>query len=218
MILGRRKDSKTIPTTVGQIKFAKELAEELRSIGMKDVFLSDAGHIMATLPSNIEREVPTIGFIAHMDTSPEISGSNVNPKIVENYNGEDIILNEEKNIILSPKEYPELRNYVGKTIITTDGTTLLGADDKAGIAEIITAMEFLLQNPKIEHGAIRVAFTSDEEVGKVGNHFDIEKFNSDLAYTVDGEAIGEFRYENFQCSKCKNYYKWKKCSAWRWQR
>lgn len=196
-------DSSTVPSTVGQLEFAKVLAEELKAIGMKDISINNAGHVMATLPSNIEKDVPTIGFIAHMDTSSEISGKNVNPKIVENYNGEDIILNEDKNIVLSPKEYPELKNYVGKTIITTDGTTLLGADDKAGIAEIITAMEFLIENPKIKHGAIRVAFTTDEELSIAMNHFEVEKFNADLAYTIDGEAIGDFRYENFNAANAK---------------
>ena len=197
------EDSITIPSTRGQLEFAKELIKELKSIGMKEISISETGHVMATLPSNIEKEVPTIGFISHMDTSPELTGANVNPKIVENYNGEDIILNEEKNIVLSPKEYPDLKNYVGKAIITTDGTTLLGADGKSGIAEIVTAMEFLIQNPKIQHGAVRVAFTTDEEVGKVGNHFDVQKFNADLAYTIDGEAIGEFRYENFNAASAK---------------
>jgi tripeptide aminopeptidase len=197
------EDSKTIPTTPGQIELAKELVKELISIGMDDVSLEENGHIIATLPSNVDKDVPTIGFIAHIDTSPEVSGSNINPKFVENYNGEDVILNEEKNIILSPKEYPELRNYVGKTIITSDGTTLLGADDKSGIAEIMTAMEFLIQNPQIKHGIIRVAFTTDEEIGKVGEYFDVGKFNADLAYTVDGEAIGELRYENFNAASAK---------------
>lgn len=197
------EDSSTIPTTPGQMVFAKELAEELVSLGMEDVSLDDKGYIMATLPSNVEKDVPVIGFIAHLDTSPEVTATNINPKFVENYNGEDIILNDEKNIILSPKEFPELRNYVGKTLITTDGNTLLGADDKAGVAEIMTAMETLIQNPHIRHGKIRIAFTTDEEIGKVGEYFDIEKFGANLAYTLDGEGIGQLIYENFNAASAK---------------
>ena len=206
------ENSITIPTTQGQLELAKELEIELDDIGMKDVFIDQYGYVTATLPSNINNDVPIIGFIAHMDTSPEVSGANVNPKFVENYNGEDIILNEEQNIILSPKNFPELKNYIGKTLITTDGTTLLGADNKAGIAEIMTAMEFLTQNPQIKHGTIRVAFTADEEIGKIAEYFDVEKFNADLAYTLDGGAIGELEYENFNAASAYNNYKWKKCS------
>lgn len=194
------ENSITIPTTQGQLELAKELAEELESIGMKDVFIDKYGYVTATLPSNISNDVPVIGFIAHMDTSPEVSGANVNPKFVENYNGEDVILNEEQNIILSPKDFPELKNYIGKTLITTDGNTLLGADNKAGIAEIMTAMEFLTENPQVKHGTIRIAFTSDEEIGKIAEYFDVEKFNADLAYTLDGGAIGELEYENFNAA------------------
>ncbi|NMM63570.1 peptidase T [Clostridium sp. P21] len=197
------ENSITNPTTTGQLELGKELVRELKEIGMQDICLDENGYIMATLPSNIDKDVPILGFIAHIDTSPEVSGVNIKPKFVENYNGEYIILNEEKNIILSPKEFPELKNYIGKTLITSDGTTLLGADDKAGIAEIVTAMDFLIQNPKIKHGTIRIAFTTDEEVGKVGEYFDVEKFKADLAYTVDGEGIGDLKYENFNAATAK---------------
>jgi tripeptide aminopeptidase len=197
------ENSKNIPTTAGQLELAKELAKELNYIGMKDVCLDENGYIMATLPANIDKDVPVVGFIAHIDTSPQVSGTNVKPKFVENYNGEYIVLNEEKNIILSPKKFPELKNYIGKTLITSDGTTLLGADDKAGIAEIITAMEFLIQNPKIKHGNIRIAFTTDEEIGKIGEYFNVEKFNADLAYTLDDEGVGQLKYENFNAASAK---------------
>ncbi|WP_411682620.1 peptidase T [Clostridium thailandense] len=197
------ENSVSIPTTLGQLELAKELVLELENMGMKDVLLDNNGYIMATLPSNIDKDVPVVGFIAHIDTSPEVSGANITPKFVENYNGEDIILNEEKNIILSPKDFPELKNYIGKTLITSDGTTLLGADDKSGIAEIMTAMEFLIENPQVKHGTIRIAFTTDEEVGKIGEYFDVEKFNADLAYTLDGEAVGELKYENFNAASAK---------------
>lgn len=197
------ENSKTSPTTPGQMVFARELARELEEMGMQDISLDENGYIMATLPSNVDKEVPVIGFIAHMDTSPEVTGAGVNPKFVENYNGEDIILDEENDIILSPREFPQLRNYVGKTIITTDGRTLLGADDKAGIAEIMAAMEILIENPKIKHGEIRVAFTTDEEIGKIGEYFDVERFNADVAFTLDGEGIGELKYENFNAASAK---------------
>ncbi|AKA68339.1 peptidase T [Clostridium scatologenes] len=197
------ENSITHPTTLGQLQLGKELVRELEEIGMEDICLDENGYIMATLPANIDKDVPVVGFIAHMDTSPQVSGTNVKPKFVENYNGEYIILNEEKNIILSPKDFPELKNYIGKTLITSDGTTLLGADDKAGIAEIITAMDFLIKNPKIKHGTIRIAFTTDEEIGKIGEYFDIEKFKADLAYTVDDEAIGQLKYENFNAANAK---------------
>ncbi|AYD40876.1 peptidase T [Clostridium fermenticellae] len=197
------ESSKTIPTTKGQIELASEICRELKDIGMEDVCMDQNGYIMATLPANITKDVPVVGFIAHIDTHPQVSGANVNPKFVEAYNGEDILLNESENIILSPKKFSELKNYIGQTLITTDGTTLLGADDKAGIAEIITAMEYLIKNPRIKHGPIRVAFTTDEEIGKIGEYFDVEKFNADLAYTVDGESIGDLKYENFNAASAK---------------
>ncbi|KXG42538.1 peptidase T [Tepidibacillus decaturensis] len=196
-------ESNTVPTTPGQMVLAKAIAEELKEIGLEEVTLNEKGYIYATLPANIDREVPTIGFIAHMDTSPDMTGTNVNPKIVENYDGEDIVLNEEKNIILSVKQFPELKNYIGKTLITTDGTTLLGADDKAGVAEIITAVEYLKNHPEIPHGKIRIGFTPDEEVGRGADHFDVKFFGADFAYTMDGGPIGELEYENFNAAGAK---------------
>lgn len=197
------ENSTTVPTTKTQLIFAKELSEELKQIGLDDVSIDEKGYVMATLPSNIDKDTPVIGFIAHMDTSPDMSGKNVNPQIVENYNGEDLTLNKEKNIILSPKDFPELKNYIGKTLITTDGTTLLGADDKAGVAEIVTAMEYLISHPEIKHGTVKIAFTPDEEVGKGADYFDVKKFNADFAYTVDGGPIGELEYENFNAASVK---------------
>ena len=197
------EEAMTVPSTPGQIVLAKEIAKDLEGIGMTDVSVDENGYVMATLSSNLDKEVPVLGFIAHMDTSPEISGANINPKFVENYDGSDIVLNEEKNIILSTKDFPELKNYIGKTLITTDGTTLLGADDKAGVAEIITAMEFLINNPEIKHGTIKVGFTPDEEVGRGADHFNVKKFNADFAYTIDGGEIGELEYENFNAASAK---------------
>ena len=197
------EESLTIPSTPGQLVLAKALVKELTEIEMQDVSLSEYGYIIATLPSNIDKKLPTIGFIAHMDTSPDMSGANVTPIIVENYSGKDLILNKEHNIVLSPKLFPELNSYLGKTLITTDGTTLLGADDKAGIAEIITAMEFLLAHPEIKHGTIRVGFTPDEEVGRGADKFDVEKFNADFAYTLDGGPLGELECENFNAAGFK---------------
>lgn len=197
------EESATVPSTSGQLVLAEKLVEEMKSMGLKDVTLDENGYIMATLPSNVDREIPTIGFIAHMDTSMEMSGANVKPKFVENYDGRDIVLNEELNVKLSPNDFPELKNYIGQTLITTDGTTLLGADDKAGIAEILAAMEYLIKNPQIEHGTIRIGFTPDEEVGRGADHFDVEKFNADLAYTIDGGEIGELEFENFNAACAK---------------
>jgi len=185
------EESTTVPSTTGQMVLANELVNELKEMGIEQVSIDENGYIMAMIPSNIEKDVPTIGFIAHMDTAPDMSGKNVNPKFVENYDGEDIILNAEGNIILSPKDFPELKNYIGKTLITTDGTTLLGADDKAGISEIMSAIEYLMQNPQIPHGRICIGFTPDEEVGRGADHFDVEKFDADFAYTVDGGTVGE---------------------------
>ncbi|MTI47400.1 MAG: peptidase T [Firmicutes bacterium] len=195
--------SNTVPTTSGQLILSKDIAKELENLGMKNVSVDENGYVMATLPSNIDKDVPTIGFIAHVDTSPDMSGKNVTPQIVENYDGGNIILNSEKNIILSPKDFPDLKDYIGKSLITTDGTTLLGADDKAGVAEIITAIEYLISNPEISHGDIKIGFTPDEEVGKGANHFDVKKFGADFAYTIDGGPIGELQYENFNAAGAK---------------
>lgn len=192
--------SQTTPSTENQLEFAKVLGDELKQLGLEDVSVDDNGYVMATLPSNIEKEVPTIGFIAHMDTSPDMSGKDVKPNIVEDYDGKDIVLNKENNIILSVDDFPEIKNYIGETIITTDGTTLLGADDKAGIAEIITAVEYLIENPHIPHGTVKIGFTPDEELGRGADYFDVEKFGADFAYTVDGGPIGELEYENFNAA------------------
>ncbi len=191
------------PSTENQMFFAKNLIKEMELIGLNDISLDRNGYIMATLPSNIDIKVPTVGFIAHMDTSPDMSGLNIRPQIIENYNGEDIILNVDKNIVLSPSEFPDLLDHIGLTLITTDGTTLLGADNKAGIAEILTAMEYLINNPDVPHGTIKVGFTPDEEIGRGADHFDVEKFGADFAYTVDGGPIGELEYENFNAATAR---------------
>ncbi|MBL4939471.1 MAG: peptidase T [Lutibacter sp.] len=191
------------PSTDKQWDLAKSLVEELNEIGLEDVTIDDNCYVMATLPSNVDFEVPTLGFIAHMDTSPDYSGKNVKPQFHPNYNGEDIVLNKEKNIILSPSYFDDLLLYKGKTLITTDGTTLLGADDKAGIAEIVSAMEHLINHPEIKHGKIRIGFTPDEEVGKGAHMFDVEKFGADWAYTMDGSQVGELEYENFNAAGAK---------------
>lgn len=193
----------SVPSTTSQKEFAKKIANELKEIGLFDVSVDDNGYVMATLPSNSTKDVQTIGFIAHMDTSPDMSGLNVAPNLIKDYKGEDIILNKEKNIILSPKDFPELNNHIGFDLITTDGTTLLGADNKAGIAEIVTAMEFLINNPTIIHGTVKIAFTPDEEIGRGADYFDVEKFNADFAYTVDGGPIGELEYENFNAANAR---------------
>ena len=195
--------SDTVPSTKAQLEFAKILGKELEELGLSDVSVDENGYVMATLPSNIDKEVPTIGFIAHMDTIPDMPGKDVKPKIIENYDGKDILLNEEKNIVLSVEEFPDIKNYIGETIITTDGTTLLGADNKAGIAEIITAVEYLIENPHIPHGTIKIAFTPDEEIGRGADHFDVEKFDADFAYTMDGGPLGEINYENFNAASAK---------------
>lgn len=193
--------TKTTPSTPGQMVLAKYLAEELKSIGMSDVTLDDKGYIMATLPANTDKEnVPTIGFIAHVDTSPDASGKDIKARIVPNYDGSDILLNEKENIVLETSLYPEILQYKGDDIIVTDGTTLLGADDKAGIAEIVSAMEYLLAHPEIKHGKIRVGFTPDEEIGQGADHFDVEKFGAEWAYTMDGSTLGELEYENFNAA------------------
>ena len=187
------------PSTTGQMVFDEYLKEELEALGLTEITLDDNGYLMATLPANTDEDVPTIGFIAHLDTSPDMSGRNVCPRMVD-YEGGDIVLNEEKNIVLSPTQFPELNDYVGETLIVTDGNTLLGADDKAGIAEIITAIEFLKENPGIKHGKIRIAFNPDEEIGQGAHKFDVDLFGADWAYTMDGGAIGELEFENFNAA------------------
>ncbi len=195
--------SETTPSTEKQWDLAYKLVEELKEIGMIEVTIDDNAYIMATLPSNVDKEVPVIGFISHFDTTPDFSGTNVKPKIVENYDGGDVVLNLDKKIVLSPFYFDDLVQYQGQTLITTDGTTLLGADDKAGIAEIITAMEYLITHPEIEHGKIRVGFTPDEEIGRGAHKFDVEKFGAEWAYTMDGSQVGELEYENFNAASAK---------------
>ena len=202
-------NSQTTPSTEKQWNLANKLVEELKTIGLEDVTIDDKAYIMATLPGNVEHEVPTIGFVSHFDTSPDFSGANVKPQIVPNYDGKDIILNAEKNIILSPNYFKDLLQYKGQTLITTDGTTLLGADDKAGITEIVSAMEYLIQHPEIKHGKIRIGFTPDEEIGRGAHHFDVEKFGAQWAYTMDGSQIGELEYENFNAAGAKINFKGK---------
>ena len=192
-----------VPSTPQQMEFAKILAEELKDMGMQDVSLDKKGYLMATLPSNIDKDVPTVGFISHLDTSPDMSGKNVKPRIVENYDGNDIILNEKENIVLSPKQFPELTMYRGQSLVVTNGLTLLGADDKAGIAEIMTAMDYFIKNPDVKHGKVRIAFNPDEEIGLGAHHFDVEKFGCQFAYTMDGGEIGELEYENFNAAVAK---------------
>jgi tripeptide aminopeptidase len=202
-------NSETTPSTAKQWELANKLVEELKAIGMQDVTIDDKSYIMATLPSNVDHEVPTIGFVSHFDTTPDFTGANVKPQIIPNYDGKDIVLNAEQNIILSPSYFKDLLLYKGQTLITTDGTTLLGADDKAGITEIVTAMEFLINNPEIKHGKIRVGFTPDEEIGRGAHHFDVEKFGADWAYTMDGSQVGELEYENFNAAGAKITFKGK---------
>lgn len=192
--------STSTPSTIKQWDLANKLAEELKAIGMQDVSIDKNAYIIATLPSNITHKVPTIGFISHFDTSPDFTATNVKPKIVENYDGSVIILNKEENIVLSPDYFEDLLLYKGQTLITTDGTTLLGADDKAGVCEIVSAMEYLIQHPEIKHGPIKVGFTPDEEIGRGAHKFDVEKFGADWAYTMDGSQIGELEYENFNAA------------------
>lgn len=195
------ENSSTVPSTAGQLVLAKELGKELEELGLVDISVDSNGYVMATLPANIDKKVPVVGFIAHMDTSPDMSGTNVNPKFIENYDGKDIKLNDD--VTLSTEDFPELKDYIGETLITTDGTTLLGADDKAGIAEILTAVEYLVNHPEMPHGTIRIGFTPDEEVGRGPDHFDVKKFNADFAYTMDGGAVGELEYENFNAAAAK---------------
>ncbi|MUV36470.1 Tripeptide aminopeptidase [Lentibacillus sp. JNUCC-1] len=196
-------DSQTTPSTPGQWNLAELLVEELKTIGMKDVTIDDNAYVMATLPTNTDKSVPTIGFLAHVDTATDFTGKDVNPQIVSDYDGKAIELNKELGVVLSPEEFPELASYKGHTLITTDGSTLLGADNKAGIAEIMTAMAYLKQNPDIKHGDIRVAFTPDEEIGRGPHKFDVERFNADFAYTIDGGPLGELQYESFNAAAAK---------------
>ncbi|APY00687.1 peptidase T [Lacinutrix venerupis] len=196
-------ESDTTPSTAKQWDLANALVDELKAIGMSDVTIDDNAYIMATLPSNVEHDVPTIGFISHFDTTPDFTGANVKPQIIENYDGKDIMLNQAENIVLSPDYFEDLLLYKGQTLITTDGTTLLGADDKAGITEIVSAMEYLIANPQIKHGTIKVGFTPDEEIGRGAHKFDVEKFGADWAYTMDGSQIGELEYENFNAAGAK---------------
>ncbi len=195
--------SLSCPSTEKQFNLLNLLKDELASIGMQEITLDENGYLFATLPANTEKQLPTIGFLAHVDTATDFSGANVKPQIIENYDGGDIVLNKALNIILSPKDFPELSGYKGQTLITTDGTTLLGADDKAGIAEIVTAMDYLIQHPEIKHGKIRVAFTPDEEIGRGPHKFDVERFNADFAYTLDGGPLGELEYESFNAASAK---------------
>lgn len=195
------EESGTCPSTSGQLTLANMLVEELKSIGMEEVTIDENGYVMATLPANSQKDVPTIGFLAHVDTATDFTGKNVNPQIVENYDGNEIVLNS--NVVMSPKDFPSLPGYKGHTLITTDGTTLLGADNKAGIAEIMTAMAYLIQHPEIKHGKVRVAFTPDEEIGRGPHKFDVPKFNAKYAYTVDGGPLGELEYESFNAAAAK---------------
>ena len=188
------------PSTPKQMVFAKYLKEELEALGLEEITLDEQGYLYATLPANTDHEVPVIGFIAHMDTSPDMSGANVNPRIVKEYDGTDIVLSEEDNIVLSPRQFPELLNHKGEDLIVTDGHTLLGADDKAGIAEIVAAMDYLKQHPEIKHGKIRVGFNPDEEIGLGAHKFDVEKFGCQWAYTMDGGELGELEFENFNAA------------------
>ncbi|MED3661118.1 peptidase T [Ureibacillus terrenus] len=194
-------ESSSTPSTKKQWDLLNVLKEELAEIGMTEITLDQNGNLFATLPANTDKQVPTIGFLAHVDTSPDFTGANARPKRIDNYDGGDIQLNEE--VVLSPKQFPNLKNYVGQTLITTDGTTLLGADDKAGIAEIMTAMEYLVEHPEIKHGKIRVAFTPDEEIGRGPHKFDVKAFGADFAYTMDGGPLGELQYESFNAAPAK---------------
>lgn len=195
--------SESCPSTTKQFDLARLLKEELESFHLEDVSLDENGYVMATLPANTEKRVPVIGWIAHMDTSPDMSGKGVNPQWVENYDGGEIVLNSEQKIVMSPIDFPEVKQYIGQALITTDGTTLLGADDKAGIAAIMAAVDYLVQHPEIEHGTLKIGFTPDEEIGRGADRFDVEKFAADFAYTVDGGELGELEYENFNAAGAK---------------
>lgn len=194
------ESSTECPTTPGQLTLGRMLVEELQRIGMKEITMDDNGYVMATLPSNTDKQVPTIGFLAHIDTATDFTGAGVKPQIVENYDGQDIILNQAEQIVLSPREFPELAGYEGQTLITTDGKTLLGADDKAGMTEIMTAMAYLIQHPELKHGKVRIAFTPDEEIGRGPHRFDVAAFNATYAYTMDGGSLGELQFESFNAA------------------
>jgi len=201
------EDSQTVPSTPGQLTLLNQLVGELKDIGMEEVTIDENGYVMASLPANTDKDVPTIGFLAHVDTATDFTGTNVNPQIIENYDGKDIVLNEALKVVMSPKDFPNLNNYIGQTLVTTDGTTLLGADDKSGVTEIMTAMNYLIQHPEIKHGKVRVAFTPDEEIGRGPHHFDVEAFNAQFAYTVDGGPLGELEYESFNAASAKITFK-----------
>lgn len=201
------EETRLTPSTPGQMVFAKYLKSELESLGLEEITLDEYGYLFATLPANTEKEVPTIGFIAHMDTSPDMSGKDVTPRIVENYNGSDIVLNAEDRVILSPAQFPELLAHKGEDLIVTNGKTLLGADDKAGITEIISAVAYLKEHPEIKHGKIRIGFNPDEEIGEGAHKFDVEKFGCEWAYTMDGGEVGELEYENFNAAAAKIVFK-----------
>ena len=192
--------SDTIPSTPSQMEFAKMLKKELEDLGLENVFINKACFVNATLPSNIDKKVKTIGFIAHMDTA-DFNAVGISPKIIENYDGKDIVLNKEKNIVMKVDEFPNLKNYIGKTLITTDGTTLLGSDDKSGIVEIIEAVKYLIEHPEIKHGEIKMAFGPDEEIGRGADYFDVKEFAADYAYTMDGGPVGELEYESFNAAQ-----------------
>ncbi len=202
-------NSPTTPSTKKQLVLANLLVKELKAIGMKEVTIDKNGYVMATLPSNVKHDVPTIGFVSHYDTTPDFTGKDVKPQIIKNYDGGDIVLNAKENIVLSPSYFSDLLLYKGQTLITTNGLTLLGADDKAGITEIVTAMEFMIKNPQIKHGKIRICFTPDEEIGRGADLFDVEKFGAQWAYTMDGSQIGELEYENFNAAGVKITFKGK---------
>ena len=201
------EETEVTPSTPGQMVFAKYLKEELESLGLEDITLDEHGYLFATLPANIDKPVPTIGFIAHMDTSPDMSGNDVSPRIVQNYDGSDIVLCAEENVVLSPSQFPELLDHKGEDLIVTNGKTLLGADDKAGIAEIVSAIVYLKEHPEIKHGKIRIGFNPDEEIGLGAHKFDVEKFGCDWAYTMDGGEVGELEFENFNAASAKITFK-----------
>lgn len=201
------EETRITPSTPGQMVFAKYLKSELESLGLEEITLDEHGYLFATLPANTDKEIPTIGFIAHMDTSPDMSGKDVTPRIVENYNGSEIVLDAEERVVLSPAQFPELLDHKGEDLIVTNGKTLLGADDKAGIAEIVSAMAYLKEHPEIKHGKICIGFNPDEEIGEGAHKFDVEKFGCEWAYTMDGGEVGELEFENFNAAAAKIIFK-----------